>query len=429
MGTLIGQRNARFESSDLVVALEHADLVAETLVGFAVGFEEVDRSDDLGLALLRLADDRNAAASVVRALGMFRKSIAAEPAPDPDPRDPRTDLDSFLRALREYLALRYGGWTPTMGKNRLVGRVEGGGQIGHSGEDDPEPFAGPLPGRLARRPGLGVRVGVLDTTVFSHPYFEGRCLGTAVDVVEEMPKSAVGCHGTFVTGLVLQQAPGCTVEVREVLAGQDGTAKSWEVAKKIVELGRTGLDVLNLSMVCWSEDNQPPFVLAAAIDRLDPDIVVVAAAGNHGNLDEKTHPGERNKPAWPAALDDVVAVGAAANDGEPAAFTPPDAPWIDVWSNGVRVRSAFLTGVLDVPAGYGSPTEEAAQLKRFEGYATWSGSSFAAALVSGAIAARTVPGRTPARAAWNELRNRSKKGAKGKPEDHSWQPPFLNLLP
>jgi hypothetical protein len=370
-----------------------------------------------------------------------------------------TNLDRFLKALREYLALEYGGWTPTLGKNRLLGPVEGGGQISHSGEDDPEPGDAPQISRLARRPGLGVRVGVLDTAVFQHPYVQGRCVGTAADVVEEEPKSSVGWHGTFVTGLVLQQAPGCTVEVRKALVDEGGTAPSWDVAKKIVELGRTGLDVLNLSMVCWTENNQPPLVLAAAIDRLDPDTVVVAAAGNHGNLDEGKFSGQRNKPAWPAALDDVVAVGAADDNGEPAKFTPADAPWVDLWSNGVKVSSAFATGVRQA-AQNAQPAQNAPAPTEFQGYAEWSGSSFAAALVSGAIAAGTVPGRTPARAAWKELRDRAKKesdekeqrekeqrekeqsnqkavvkarSVKGRPEElpkpPRRRPPFLGLLP
>jgi membrane-anchored mycosin MYCP len=223
--------------------------------------------------------------------------------------------------------------------------------------------------------------------------------------------------------------------VRKVLSTETAAAESWDVAKKIVELGRTGLDVLNLSMVCYTEDGEPPLVLATAIDRLDPDIVVVAAAGNHGHLND---PEEGNKPAWPAALDDVIAVGAAKNDGDPADFTPSDAPWIDVSSNGVNVDSSFLTGEIDVHTADGR-----LEKMNFRGHATWSGSSFAAALVSGAIAAGTVPGRTPARAAWQKLSERAKESAQenagaerttvnplqeAAPRPTPRRPPFLKLL-
>ncbi|MET0763911.1 MAG: S8/S53 family peptidase [Blastococcus sp.] len=412
-----GQRNARYKASELVVALEHADLVIATLGGLGVGLGTVERSDDLGLGLLRLRDDKAAAQMTEK----IEERIGKEPAHDPEPRERPTELDRLLTALRRDFALSYAGWIPTLGKNRLLGSIEGGGQIGHSGEDDPEPTTWRMHGRTARRPGLGVRVGVLDTAVFPHPDFEGRWIGSPADVLDREPEHPIGGHGTFVTGLVLRKAPGCTVEVCKALS-DDGTAESWDVAKKIVELGRTGLDVLNLSMVCWSEDSQPPLVLATAIDRLDPDIVVVAAAGNHGNVDEEKYPGQRNKPAWPAALDDVIAVGAADDEGDPAKFTPPDAPWVDVWSNGVDVSSTFPNGVDAILQG------AAPDAKEFQGYAKWSGSSFAAALVSGAIAAGTVPGRTPARAAWNELRGRAKEESAKEQVARPRRPPFLQLL-
>jgi membrane-anchored mycosin MYCP len=421
-----GPRNA-FYTSDVVVALEHAELVIATLKQLGVDPRGVERSDDLGLALLRLTDQ-----DVADAHTRIRENTEQKATSDRE----RSDLDQFLEVLRRHLALRYAGWRPTLGKNRLVGSVEGTGQIGHSGEGDPEPSDWRPRAGMSRRPGLGVRVGVLDTAVFPHPDLEGRFIGFPADVMDSAPDSSVGCHGTFVAGLVLRQAPGCTVEVRKVLSTETAAAESWDVAKKIVELGRTGLDVLNLSMVCYTEDGEPPLVLATAIDRLDPDIVVVAAAGNHGHLND---PEEGNKPAWPAALDDVIAVGAAKNDGDPADFTPSDAPWIDVSSNGVNVDSSFLTGEIDVRTADGR-----LEKMNFRGHATWSGSSFAAALVSGAIAAGTVPGRTTARAAWQKLSERAKEESAQKnagaerttvhtlqeaaPRPTPRRPPFLKLL-
>ena len=59
----------------------------------------------------------------------------------------------------------------------------------------------------------------------------------------------------------------CTVDVRGVLSDVDGESDSWTVAKEIVALGRDHVDVLNLSFVCYTEDGQPPLVLATAIDR------------------------------------------------------------------------------------------------------------------------------------------------------------------
>jgi subtilisin family serine protease len=203
------------------------------------------------------------------------------------------------------------------------------------------------------------------------------------------------------------------------------------VAKKIVELGRTGLDVLNLSLACYTEDGQPPLVLATAIDRLDPKIVVVAAAGNHGNVLDI--PGDSRKPAWPAALDDVVAVGAADNSGIIARFTPKDVPWIDVLSNGVQVSSTFLDGRVDVNVNVASPPgmpdvpPVEPDVHPFLGFATWSGSSFSAALVSGEIAARTKPGSKSAHDACQEVleeRGKPKRGVLPEEAD----PRFIGLL-
>jgi membrane-anchored mycosin MYCP len=69
----------------------------------------------------------------------------------------------------------------------------------------------------------------------------------------------------------------------------------------------------------------------------------VAAAGNHGDFGEDPNSPERRQPAWPAALDDVIAVGGANRDGSRPAPTPKNAPWIDVYARGVNVVSTYLT--------------------------------------------------------------------------------------
>jgi membrane-anchored mycosin MYCP len=445
-------RNAWY-SSELVVGLEHRRDVLQVLDRWQVGSARIDEqnrqlheSRDLGLALIPLLDekyaDERAAATAVAGLkhdaagndafSALVKKAAGNPdattvdeAVDAHLRTLTPGMDQLLWAVRAYFAATYEGWMPTLGKNRLVGDVEGGnGHISHgvatSGPEDsgwrPEPPIRPT------EPGVGVRVGVLDTSLFPHPWLAGGWVGPGTDrLALQPPYPALAGHGTFVAGLVLRKAPGCVVEFRQVLTDQDATATSWDVAKKIVELGRTGLDVLNLSLACYTEDGQPPLVLATAIDRLDPEIVVVAAAGNHGDVDD---PGDRRKPAWPAALDDVVAVGAADDSGILANFTPKDVPWIDVLSNGVKVSSTFLDG--DVHAGVnvsfppgapGSPGNE----KPFPGFATWSGSSFAAALFSGEVAARTRRGSRSAHEACEEVLEE-----RGRLEDAD--PRFVGLL-
>jgi hypothetical protein len=411
---ITGERNA-FYRAEVLVALEHARTVSARLAALGIAVAAAEDSQALGLSRLRLHEERVADAADLVA--------GALPAGVPEPPvRPVTDIDRLLWGLRALFASEYAGWTPTLGKNRLVGNVEGGGRISHGGGTDPRVARPPAGSRavgsqVRREPSaLVATVGVLDTGVAGGTPLAGGWIGTAADVLpvrEYYP--AVAGHGTFVTGLVRSQAPGCVVKVRQVLAPDTGEADAWTVAQEIVALGRTGLDVLNLSMVCYTEDGQPPLVLASAVDRLDPDVVVVAAAGNHGDVGEDPGSPERRKPAWPAALDDVVAVGAAGPDGGHVRFTPRNAPWIDVCAPGTDVLSTYLTGRVELDLSESPPAEET-----FSGWARWDGSSFAAALVSGAIAARTVPGRVPAQQAWRELLYRAEASEDG-------GPPFLRL--
>ncbi|CCH87933.1 putative Peptidase S8 and S53 subtilisin kexin sedolisin [Modestobacter italicus] len=427
------------EKGNLVVASEHVGSVLTALHELGVYFAPVADSVDLGLTLLDVPDEVLAAEKVVSHLREKERQTdaggrAAKAAVQQIEAAGATGLDAFLRGLRAVFAGRYQGWTPTLGKNRLLGNVEGGGgHISHAVADPAVSGWKPDPELRGTEPGLGVRVGVLDTSIGPQSWLTGGWVGPAADRLQlQPPYPALAGHGTFVTGLVLRQAPGCVVEFRRVLSDRDGTASSWAVATKIVELGRAGVDVLNLSLGCFTEDGQPPLVLATAIDRLDPDIVVVAAAGNHGNVNHtrigpppEDHPGphltvdDERRPNWPAALDDVIAVGAARDDGSLAPFTPRDVPWMDVVSNGVEVSSTYPENAV-VPPPEGQPDA------RFQGFVSWSGSSFAAALVSGAIAARTKPGSVSARRAWQQLLEEHAPATATKAS--APDPPFLPLL-
>ena len=373
-----------YELHDLVVGLPYLDLVAAELPEFGVDAGAAQRSADLGLALVQLPGDSTA----VRALRSRTLEVEGD---RPVPAEDASQLDQVLWALRRIFADRYAGWTPLLGKNRLVGRVHGVGEISYGGGSDPKAVT-PVPDLPQRGagPGAGVRVGVLDTGLFAQPWLAGGWAARYADTLRDSqgllyPEG----HATFIAGLVLSQAPGATVEVRKVL-GRDGTADSWAVAQEIVRFGNSGLDVLNMSFVCYTEDGEAPLVLATAVDRLDPNLVLVAAAGNHGAVDTGdavADAKERIRPAWPAALDDVIAVGATDHDGGRAPFSP-DAPWIDVHACGVDLRSTYLSSARKTLEG---------KPDTFDGWAEWEGTSFAAALVSGAVAASTQPGRSPSR--------------------------------
>jgi membrane-anchored mycosin MYCP len=411
------------EEVQFVVAREHAELVMSVLPGHGVTGVQPEHDDGLGLTLIEGFLDRNA--------------LPDPPEPDGDcrPSDPAEADRLLLRRLREHFEQKHAGWSPTMGRNRLMGPADeevssGGGTVSHGGGPDPKGAAAGA--RPTGSRGLGMTVGVLDTALIAHPDLAGGYVGTAPrDVlsargVDVRPYSAG--HATFVTGLILQQAPGATVRVRQVLDG-DGQASSWDVAKAIVELGESGIQILNLSLVCYSDDGKPPLVLATAIDRLDTDILVIACAGNHGD------PGlafssyqDYSKPAWPAALDDVVAVGSGKPESgspgyAPSSFTPRGVAWIDVITRGEEVTSTYFTG-----KGVRSERDSVndAGEVTFDGWAEWGGTSFAAARLTGRVAAVAAEKKISPRAAYRKLVDEARAEQPYKVQGQR-VPPFLDF--
>ncbi|GIG20204.1 hypothetical protein Cch01nite_09280 [Cellulomonas chitinilytica] len=414
------------EPTEIVVALEHAPLVMTALENDGLHVVNAEPSEPLGLTLVTLDPDE-----VPTLVGLPR--LPAEPG--------RTEgLDDVVLArLRFVFDDGHAHWTPTMGKNRTVGVVtDGGGSISYGGGPNPTKAKAWNPGRSGQA-GKGITIGVLDTALFPHQVLAGGYIAASPEdfVVEDGPYDYAQGHATFVTGLILKDAPGAVVRVRKVLSGA-GTATSWEVANAIVELGSAGVDILNLSLVCYTEDGRPPLVLSTAIDRLPPHVLVIACAGNHGG--REPGPDEVNRrPAWPAALDDVVAVGSVTKDGKGSKlglspFTPPRAAWIDVVTVGDPVVSTYFTGAVRVPppevepAGTESgPAADGAQQAPtepppFEGWAAWSGTSFAAAKLTGRVAAVAEQKGIPVRAAYRRLA--AKANATGRrPEDDL--PPYI----
>ncbi|WP_433796985.1 S8 family peptidase [Actinoplanes sp. CA-252034] len=378
------------EPTQLVVALPHLGMVLSALDEARERAEtdpgrlhaDTRTSDVLGLALITLPAPERAAAALERwaSIGGDRSGPA---------------LDRILAAVRAGFGRDHHGWTPLLGKNRIVGEVHGrmrsggaepaSGEVSHGGGGAPVAIARPA---WAHRPGTapsGVVVGLIDTAMVSHDYLTGAWTGPYPGAGDGRPVRAETGHATFIAGLVRRYAPAATLSVHPVL---DGTADAWTTAHRIVEAGRAGVDVLNLSFVCYTDDGAGPLVLATALERLGRDTVVVAAAGNHGYLAD----GRDRQPAFPAAFPNVVAVGA-----EGAGFSAKG-PWITAVAPGTGLESTYLSGPVSVwedPDGPG-PAPATRHDRTFRGYARWSGTSFAAAVVSAMIAHRTVPGRISA---------------------------------
>jgi membrane-anchored mycosin MYCP len=262
-----------------------------------------------------------------------------------------------------------------------------------------------------------VRVGILDTRLEPHTRLGGRCLTDPDALARPEPGQERlwwEGHATFIAGIVLGLAPAADLDVRTALTPgprpTDGWSMTlWTLAERLADYRDSGVEVLNLSLGCSTDDGKSPMVLERAISQLTPDMAVVAAAGNHGSekpdgeqREEQGLP-SRSAPLFPAALDGVLAVGAVDSAGRSASFNPVDgsdparpAPWIDVFAPGVDVTSTYLDegGDQKVQVPYENDPEKFETMS-FGGWASWSGTSFAAAHVTGLVAARIAEGRTP----------------------------------
>lgn len=254
-------------------------------------------------------------------------------------------------------------------------------------------------------PGEGVRVGVLDTGATDHPYFAGRCEFRPkededhADVDEDSELDHDAGHGTFVTGVVLQHAPRATVVARRLDYEPDTAPRcSCTTDEKLATqlIANTELhdvDVLVLALGGHTYRDTGLVATEAALRaRLadEPDLVIVAAAGNDARTD----------PVFPAAYPFVVGVGALDADGHRAACFSNRGWWVDAAAPGVGVHSTFVEWSGKVAAHPGEAPDackgelppQPSGKETYEGWAYWDGTSFAAPRVAAAIAARIGEG-------------------------------------
>ncbi len=444
----------RFHGDELIVAIPQLGVVLEALreCGVEIGDRGIEENAVLGLARLShlrgvepaakqlVERNRLPVRDEVRAYRDVRRKAHPE-APDV------SALALLIKSVKVLLARNYPGWQIAIGKNYAPSLVRGNPHTdgeGHpkphtdgngkpipagaaldgpivrpdphtdirpSGEGEPTPTSDPSTGPVKqpwphtdgrRERGLPVRVGLVDTKLFPHESLTGRYVGRAADILSpSLPVfTEFDGHCTFVASCILRQAPTATLYLRHVL-NEDGDGSVWEAAAGIADLVSEDLDVVNLSFGQYmTDDDSAPMVLDAAIRQFSHDTVVVAASGNNGNV---SSPPPRDVPkgvtsnttSYPAALPGVVGVGAVDAHDKLAPFTPDPAPWISLLALGVDVNAAYLRGEVRLPHSKGRT--------RFYGIANWAGCSFAAGVVTGVIAARTVPGQRSAREALDQL--------------------------
>ncbi|MEU5430690.1 S8 family serine peptidase [Streptomyces olivoreticuli] len=213
-----------------------------------------------------------------------------------------------------------------------------------------------------------VSVAVLDGPVdMSHPCFAGASLsrvGTLVD--EPAGRGPMSQHGTHVTSLIFGQPNSPVVGVAPRTRGlllpvfrdrEEGRVPQLDLARAIERAVHEGAHVINISGGERSPDGEPDSLLARALQLCeDSGVLVVAAVGNDGC----------DCLQVPAAVPSVLAVGAAGANGDPLEINN----WGSAYrANGVLAPGQDIEGA--APAG---------------GLQALTGSSFAAALVSGVAA-------------------------------------------
>jgi subtilisin family serine protease len=273
-------------------------------------------------------------------------------------RLPGRDVDELVAEVRNYPGL-----TPRVSVNHLFAAQHRPPWYRHSHEtyhfanfEAPKPVAPPphlVSAFSASKPGA-VKVGILDTSI-GHPLLRDRTqvLGAAPEQAGMRTDEAVG-HGTLVAGLIASRAPEAELTACPVMDG-NGVVEEFLVIQALDQRQLGSCAVLNLSFAAYTEDDEPPPALSTVLGRYqEQDHVLVAAAGNGGE----------SRASWPAALPNVIAVGALDSTGAPWRYSD-HGPWVDVWAPGVGVISTYKDA----------------------GWAEWSGTSAAGAQVSGAIAA------------------------------------------
>ena len=198
--------------------------------------------------------------------------------------------------------------------------------------------------------GRGVAVAVIDTGADTdHPDLQGRIAETATFVEGGEPSFRADRHGTAVAGIIGARVGGAGVDgiapearltvLKSCWYSEPNAAKarcsSWTVAKAVDYAINHRIRVMNLSLGGRTDDLLARLLAAAEQNSI---VVVVAARENAGD------------PGFPASLDTVIPVVACDMNGAivrpqwPAIPFAAAAPGVDVVAPAPQARYALLSG-------------------------------------------------------------------------------------
>jgi subtilisin family serine protease len=211
-------------------------------------------------------------------------------------------------------------------------------------------------------------------------------------------------HGTFTAGIVQQVAPDVEVVAYRFISN-NGLGTEKDVAEAMIRAAEEADEestedepirlIINASVGAPpAVDGTPPIALRDAVELIQeryPDVLIIASSGNDGTP----------LPMYPAAFKQVVAVGALTDEMQGAPFSNHGF-WVDCSTVGVGVVSTFVEGVLPPEPQFDNRYDVVSFPP--DPFAVWTGTSFSAPQISGAVAqlCRQNPDLTP-RAALNAL--------------------------
>lgn len=182
-----------------------------------------------------------------------------------------------------------------------------------------------------------VVVAVVDTGVQAdHPDLQGQLLAGYNAITNGgAPDDDVG-HGTHVSGII-----GALTNNEEGVAGiswynkilpvkaldNSGAGTTYSVAEGIIWAADHGAKVINLSLGNYADSQFLHDAIKYAYDR---DVVIVSASGNDNT----------ERPGYPAAYEEVIAVAATNSTGERASFSNYG-DYIDVAAPGESIASTY----------------------------------------------------------------------------------------
>ncbi|GAB4084388.1 hypothetical protein GCM10028784_10180 [Myceligenerans cantabricum] len=317
------------------------------------------------------------------------------------------------------------------------------GPVGHPvpGEREPAHRPGPAPRRAYRDgpspwlAGDGTPrpvVAIVDTGLGEHPWLDGDTVVIRDAQVEDRPigtftedephSSPDGLnpflgHGTFIAGVVHQTCPDAALLPVRAMS-TDGFVREWDLTRTLERLleyhlrgvagldGYAAVDVVVLAMGFQPEavaDDDYEGVLRGVLRDLRREgVLVVVSAGNDGN-EREVFPsawaprvrrlGDRAEPLDPndlrAEYPPILSVAAANPNGTLADFSN-DGPWVTCVRHGRDVLSTMpitANGPLESTLVGEDPVRETADPDDYTGgFASWSGTSFAAPVLAGELA-------------------------------------------